>query len=587
MGIKIDIKTEIEELKRNIQKYELESFIGFFSHFIRVSSSSLDDNSSLNQFESKLKDFQYLIALKLSNNECGDELFSPNDSLLSSIAQRINRIKDAYSINQIDFDTFGDNLEYSHKFLIHSFTFNSYYHNGDLTYLEQNIERFKSTFELFDDKVSSLTGIKVNTLVNIYIYIESLAFTKKKRKFEFTNSDEYIEFLKINGEESKLQQFLNKLDDKTFDQFERFISCPYDYLKFTSKELEQEFSAESVRIFLELFTADSFNFLGYNYYTDINPLDLRPIIKISKNEYLLIYQKQLPIAYYNYFWDLLKNEFGVEKLQKQRSLVLEDKCYKVFCDFFKKNDDAIIFRNYFVDKTAEQDLLILTKGSLFIVECKAAKHREPFRDIEKAFNRIKDDFKETVKLGYIQCLRVENWCASNKELPLFNKKRELLHTIELKKVHSVYSIIVTQERLGPIQEDLGLLLDIEEDKEYPWSVCITDLEVFLGALKLKTKNPRNELCQYIKNRELLNERMFCSDELDICATFIDNKPLFLKVAKDLNSTVSLMGTNQDFFDDIYHQGLGLLKEELWIEEKRKSGYQKDNERITATVYRNT
>lgn len=55
------------------------------------------------------------------------------------------------------------------------------------------------------------------------------------------------------------------------------------------------------------------------------------------------------------------------------------------------------------------------------------------------------------------------------------------HTIDIKtkNYHKAVSIVVTLERFGQIQTDLSTILKIYGKDDYPWSICIDDLEIFL------------------------------------------------------------------------------------------------------------
>lgn len=128
-------------------------------------------------------------------------------------------------------------------------------------------------------------------------------------------------------------------------------------------------------------------------------------------------------------------------------------------------------------------MLILFKGVAVIVETKASKLREPFRNIQKAVVRLKDDFKESIQYGYNQCARVEKCFQGKLPFNLMDNKGAVLYRVNPEKIHSVYSIFVTLERFGCLQTDLGLMLRKNEDENYPWSVYIDDLEIFLLTLK--------------------------------------------------------------------------------------------------------
>src|SRR5690606_6662944 len=96
------------------------------------------------------------------------------------------------------------------------------------------------------------------------------------------------------------------------------------------------------------------------------------------------------------------------KLRKHREKSLERKVVEIFKSFFPSKE-TFFYENYFVESNYEQDLLIIHKGTAIIVETKASKLREPFRDIDKAIKRLKADFRDSVQYGFEQCKRVEDY----------------------------------------------------------------------------------------------------------------------------------------------------------------------------------
>lgn len=157
----------------------------------------------------------------------------------------------------------------------------------------------------------------------------------------------------------------------------------------------------------------------------------------------------------------------------------------IFREFFSSS--AKIFTNYSVDGVSENDLLILYGGVCIIVEIKNCKFREPFRNPVKAYERIKRDFNNAIKLGYVQCKRVEDviFNDNDNEVRILDAEniQNVLYNLKKEKIKEVWSIIVTDYRYGPIQTNLGMLLKKETDDYYPWSVCVDDLEIFLLLMK--------------------------------------------------------------------------------------------------------
>lgn len=88
----MDIEIKIDELQKIVSKYDIESFAGFFAFFIKRHPDPATQ-VDLNKFESKLKDFLYLIALNAFSEKRGTEKFEFPYKELGTFADKINEIK--------------------------------------------------------------------------------------------------------------------------------------------------------------------------------------------------------------------------------------------------------------------------------------------------------------------------------------------------------------------------------------------------------------------------------------------------------------------------------------------------------------
>lgn len=322
---------------------------------------------------------------------------------------------------------------------------------------------------------------------------------------------------------------------------------------FSKTDLYNLFPPSKVDTFLQLFSCKPApsNFI---YYTDQNPIESAPIIQLAEDKYLHVCQKQIPAAIYQFLYKfLLDDKVYHDKIRKHRERNLENKIAAMFKAFFS-TPGAFFYKNYFVEKNVEQDLLILYKGTAVIVEAKASKLRPPFRSIDKAIVRLKDDFKDAVQYGYNQCKRVEQLFSSGEVFQLLDEKGNVLYRINPSKYHSIYSIVVTLERFGCLQTDLSLLLHKEPDNDYPWSVYIDDLEIFLLSLKQLFRNHEGKLFEFLRSRRYMHQRLYAIDELDICARYCTAPEKFVEQAKRGNELLLFSPYEQAFFDTLYFSG---------------------------------
>ena len=557
---------KIESLRKLVGQFDTESFAGFFAYFIKRRPEDIDD-IELNKFHSKLKDFFYLIGLNVFSNEKREEIFDFNPKLVGDLAARLNAIKADYYPGELS--------EYTTEAIIHEMAFRNHFDNGVLSYVEQDLEKLRRVFSPFDGRINAAFGMDVDFLIEVYKITEFVSMIKFEKQHAFTHSAAFIEFNKKKDSKDFVHaEAVAQLPADIREQFYAFHAKPHAYLLFSKEDLYRLLSSEKVDAFLSIFSCKPDNIKSFNYYTDINPLEIAPILQLNENTYLHICQKQIPVAIYKFLFNFLQTDVQHgPKLIQHRNRNLEKKVSEIFQSFFPKKQ-SFFYENYYVDGGFEQDLLILFKGNAIIVETKAAKLREPFRDIQKAIVRLHGDFKDAIQYGYEQCQRIESFFLGTNPINIMNEKGEMLYTVNPLRIHSVYCIVVTLERFGCLQTDLSLLLQKQKNASYPWAVYIDDLEIFLLALRGSIENPQGKFIDYLRSRRHLHDHLHAIDELDVCARFLKGPEKFAVYAKEQHTLFDFSPHEQALFDEMYHSGGLLFKEDVMPDYKKYSIKQK-------------
>ncbi len=321
----------------------------------------------------------------------------------------------------------------------------------------------------------------------------------------------------------------------------------------------QVLGVEKAASLLNIFSTEKTDESKGNYYGAKQTILSKPFIKVSNEKYLLYYDTQLLVAIYECLLNLLDDKRN-NKSSTLRKTFLENKTRKLFENFF--SPDTKFFSNYYLESSdKEKDLLVIGHNFALIVECKSDKMTEPFRNTDRACTRLKRDFESSIQKGYEQALEVEEafYNCKNDYLKICDKNHQIVAKIPIGKINNIYSLIVTQERYGLIQIDLGLLLHKQEEVIYPWSVCIDDLETILLTFARKDK-PYKYFLEYLDEREKLNERVICQDELDLVANFIMVPNDFIEFCNS-DKVITFQPDNCLFFDDLYHYcGIGFENE---------------------------
>lgn len=549
------IESLSKELKQKVSVYSKESFLGKLNFIMQIHhknrSEIIRDRKSSFYLSSPARQLTYLVSIYLSIEAHGNQKFEYEKQV--EVFKLLNLIEKEYQnifASEIESRKNEFDEEQFKKMLVTTSTFLDYFLNANLNYIEQDIERIVDTFSSYNTLIERRTGLRLEDFILFFNSTIEVSRTKELEWVDIVRSklwkDTINEFPNVDQETFKL------MFPDHYEDFFRYLENPSLYLGIQPNDLFGFQNSEHVLKLLEFFSIDSEN-SDFLYYTQSSSILKKPILKIG-DIYYFFFHKYLSRSIYSFLFDLCKDIDGTsEKIYRKRDERLEKKAAKILNDFFV--GDSKIFRNYMYNGE-EKDLLVLYRGLALIVEVKASKKREPFRDIDKSYIRIRRDFKDCIQKGYDQTYPVRRAFNNRTEFEIQTEHGK--YSINPRKYSNVFSIVVTEERLGQIQTDLGLLLELSEDDYYPWSVSIDDLEVFLLTLKRK-KTKVSELIMFLRNRELLHERVVCSDELELCAYFFMSKKDFIEACNHDEIFVSSPDLS-DFFDDIYHSGMGFEKE---------------------------
>lgn len=545
-----DITSLSKKLKKLISKYEHSSFLTHWSFLANMHYRNKRDGKS--DLLSPVRQIMYIISLYHSTEMKGKKHFEAFGKEYKTIVSLLNQIEKTYSTPPVDLYTQDEKT--AEIIFISNTTFLNYYLNAPLSYMEQDIERIRRTFIHFEPYIIEECGLSIEDFIQFYILISDLEIDQYNNYYNHTLNEKklIIKASKSHAlltDEEKIR--LIELADKAIIR----LAIPITKIK-------EFIASEKVDLLLSFFTLIRDNNEEYLYYTDPCPYLTKPLLLIDTAHIVLVYSKQLINAIYDFLFDLCTEIDGTgRRVFCQRENYLEYKTEEIFKEFF--GSKAIIHSNYVIN-FSEKDILILLDNCAFIVECKANKYRIPFRDPIKAYERIKDDFKKSIGKAHVQSKEVQKYFSQGQKFEIRDEKGKLMDTINPESYKQVFSIIVTQERFGQIQCNLGHLLDTHGKENFPWAVSLDDLETFLITLNRKT-NHIQEFITYLKLRQKLHDRLYCFDELELCATFLMHPPTFEQYC---NHTMPLLtqGDMNLFFDELYSVGFG-FKDELNIKEK--------------------
>ena len=247
---------------------------------------------------------------------------------------------------------------------------------------------------------------------------------------------------------------------------------------------------------------------------------------------------------------MLLNSDQREAYLRHRDKSLENKTVKSFALLLPSG--AVVAQNLYETPTRqlEHDIVIQVGTVILIVECKATRQREPFRDPDKAYTRIRDDFrsKNGIQYAYDQGGRLRRRLLTEERVVLYNKDGDV--ALPLISPTEVFCICVTLEDFGIVATDLSLLLEKDPSDPYPWAVSTFALESILAGFVAENKT-FTDFVSLLDQRAQLHGFVFGTDELEFAGTFLTMGGFeeFLR-KNDGQTRVSLGPDMSQIFDDI-------------------------------------
>lgn len=541
------------ELKELISRFGHRSFT---AHLCHMGNAHIRQQSGQIKLKSPVRQLMYLMSLYHATDFQGNEIYTPTSNEHRRIIKLLNEIERGYGYKA---SRTGKKLSQDefNRVMITNSTFLNYYLNAPLTFLEQDIERIRRTFQHFEPFIIAETGLEINDYINFFSLLTSLEIKYVSRYLNHDyNKAPVLESLRRGKNPNRLS-----LDQKVhlMDLAENAV---YN-MAIPLSDIYDAMDKEKAKMLLAHFTLFRSDNPEYLYYTDACQYLRQPIIMMDGDHIVMVYSKQLVNAIYEFLFELCSTENAPgRKASERRDEYLEEKTSEIFRDFF--DYEAQFYPSYYVNGN-EKDLLILAGANAFVIECKANKYRIPFRDPVKAYDRINDDFKKSIGKAYTQAKEVED-LFYGKPFAIKDKNKRILASINPDDYENVFTIVVTQERFGQVHCDLAYLLTIGSEDNYPWAVAVDDLESFLITLKRKDYH-LSEFNEFLLAREQLQGRVICYDELELCAYFLFDRDRFIRNCGRSDIYISSPDMNQ-FFDLLYQIGFG-FKDELNLSDKVK------------------
>lgn len=561
----MSLKEKSEKLKEIMSHYDTKWLLGDLSFVMHSGRERAADQ--LGQLSSPMRQLYYLAGLNISSPVSDGLTYGYDPEEWKVIAGLLNAIESDYA-EQLMAETGTDKGEWEKVRNVAVPSFLSYFNEGPLNFEEQILNWVIDLYTNFDTYLEQEYGLQVIDFVNFYNNLDQLG----QGNFQaFTMSPELLredweDYTNIkSGMDENLPAFFRDSVPKEYLVMSKFMIDKGMKDRFYPSELALDgLTEDKVKIILGMLSCrrEQRDFTFYTETKPGNPLYDFPIMDLENGMYQVFEVKQVIHAINNFLErDITRDAVRMDRYLKLKGDLLEDNIVKLLSDFLGEGTKKV-YQSYFV-KGKEQDILILWNDYALIIEAKGYNLREPFRNPEKAFVRISDDFKKCIGYGYEQTSRVESIILSGDPLVIEDKDGGVIEQIDTACIKEAFSIIVNQHSFGLVQNDLSYLLNVGEEDIYPWAVTFEDLEIFILTLTALKKSPQY-FFDFLLFREELHGKVRCSDELEICGGYLTGK-INAKRSK-YQQIIKTLPEFGDIFDDQYRKGMG-FKNEKYLEEK--------------------
>lgn len=286
------------------------------------------------------------------------------------------------------------------------------------------------------------------------------------------------------------------------------------------------------------------------------PIHRKPFIMINGISYCFDYYILFDYFYRSFQKVLVnRNSGGIDRWNEIQGHCCEDIVADIFADILP---ESIIYKSnhYPVGKkdNAENDILIVYKDAIFIVEVKAGAFT-PTPAITD-FSAHKESLKNLVEKAEKQCYRTKQYLESKSEVYFYkgDDLSEVSFSIRIGDYTQVYMLDVTVADFNDIAAQMEKV-KISDSKEDIIALSLNDLWVY----KEYFDSPL-EFVHYISQRTRATraKALSISDELDHLGLYIENNMYSLQTEKMESNTMAFFSGYREDLDAYFaqkHQGL--------------------------------
>lgn len=555
-----ELLNAIEELKGIIETISIESLINFVS--MRQFKFNHGKSKTLS---SPFQQGTYLLGLAASQAEPENPIEFSND-LDRTISTLLNRIFSFYTVNYFDVDK--NNEDDKKTKLVVMSAFIHYFFTSKTLNSHQIKEWIFFWFKDYSTILQEYYNFSVEDLLSFSALLEDEIqnnFDKGKKEIQLLDlyRQRFLEKCDEDIANFPLEMQRIKDDRELQERMKDFFENSLKVFSVPILKLSDKIGCEKLNNILEVFSLKRGQAEEITYLTDKNPMQFKSLFLDSDRIYYVANN-----SFYISIINFLENFLYKEVKNSQKNIQNRDKKLELkTSELFKKicSSEAVFYESAFENANSrnEHDLVIYDNGVLLIVEAKASPPKEPMRDTEKAFIRIRDHFKSNSGLqkAFDQANILKNKVLEDQKLTLYTKKGKLLIEIPLAEIKVIHTICITRDDFGALGCNLNYLLDKSEDEVYPWVIDIANLDSIVQAwdhLKLNY----TDFYDFLSQRSKLHNKVVSMDELEYVGAYLKYQGGLKGFISAKADFIPLSMEDADIFDEIYFKTLADEKYEL-------------------------
>ncbi len=392
------------ELKKCVSVYNTQWFLGNLSGLMQAITNN-HAQDQLGKLSSPMRQLYFLGGLLMSSNPSNGIKIQYSHEEWDNIIELLIKIELEYDKIFLPKEKEEINEEWIRIRKVAIPSFLSYFNQGPLNFEEQTIDWIYGLYSDLDALIENETGLKTKHFLKFYENLDKLV-QNNFQGFFLPNGKLRLNWEKYTKMSIVPADHMPSIMNDMFNERRPLMTFVADHgiiNRFYPDEITSDnLNIEQVNKILSFLTSirKETDFIYYTETKPGNPLYEKPIIDIGDGMYQVFEEKQVLHAIDNFLEIICsKTQERTTKLIEKKGKLLEKKVLNIFKLLLGK--ECKIFTSYYIDE-CEQDILILWKNHAFIIEAKGYKLKEPFRDPNRAFVRIKNDFKNSIGYGYRQ-----------------------------------------------------------------------------------------------------------------------------------------------------------------------------------------